>query len=80
MELLLNISGNQGTKKSKGAKEKCKDIEVQMRTGSRDAEYKSVKFFFNDYKPKRCKIVDYNRLIIYEDKHRGNVWKEFCSK
>jgi hypothetical protein len=45
-------------RKSKEAKEtfleeKCKELKVQMRNGSRDAAYKSVKNFFNDYKTKK---------------------------
>lgn len=59
MGLGLITSGNTGNKeilyyKSKEAKEKyleekCKDIEVQMRNGSRDAAYKSIEKYFNDY-------------------------------
>jgi len=36
---------NIAARKSKEAKKKYKDIEVKMRTGSRDAAYKSVKKF-----------------------------------
>lgn len=36
---------NIAVRKSKEAKEKYKDIEMQTRTGSRDAAYKSVKKF-----------------------------------
>jgi len=43
--------------KKKYLEEKCKDIEVQMRTSSRDAAYKSVKKFFYDL-PKRSAIED----------------------
>lgn len=60
--------------KEKYLEEKCKVIEVQMRTGSRDAAYKSFKNFLNDYKPKRGTTEDRNRTIIYEDKDRGTIW------
>ncbi|VVC30385.1 Endonuclease/exonuclease/phosphatase,Reverse transcriptase domain [Cinara cedri] len=61
-------------------KEKCKKIEVQMRNGSRDAAYKSVKNFFNDYKPNRGAIEDNNGVIIYEDIQRGDVWKKYLEQ
>lgn len=35
-----------------------------MRTGNRDAAYKSVKNFSNDYKPRRGAIEDNNRVIM----------------
>jgi len=72
-------------RKSKEAKEKyldkkCKDIEVLTSTDNRDAAYKSIKKFFNDYKQKRGSIDDYNGVIIYKDKHRGNIWKEYLEQ
>lgn len=66
--------------KSIEAKKKCKDIEIQMRTGNRDAMYKSVKKFFNNYKPKRGAIEDNNGVIIYENKHGGHIWKEYLEQ
>lgn len=39
--------------------------------------YKSVKHFFNNYKLKRWAIEDNNGVIIYEDKHREVIWKEY---
>jgi len=72
-------------RKSKEAKEaffeeKCKEIEVQMRNGSRDSAYKSVKNFFNDYKTNRGTIEDKNGVIIYEDIQRGDVWKKYLEQ
>lgn len=69
-------------RKSKEAKKKylgtkCKDIELQMRIFSRYAVYKLVKKFFNDYKPHRGSIEDNNGIIIYVDKHRGNMERVF---
>lgn len=51
-----------------------------MRTGSRDAAYKSVKNFFNEYKLKRIIIEDSYGTIIYEDKDRGTIWKEYLER
>jgi hypothetical protein len=72
-------------RRSKEAKEtfleeKCKEIEVQMRNGNRDAAYKSVKNFFNDYKPNRGEIEDNNGIIIYEDIQKGEVWKKYLEQ
>ncbi|KAF0686720.1 craniofacial development protein 2-like, partial [Aphis craccivora] len=53
---------------------------VQMRNGSRDAAYKSVKNFFNDYKPKRWAIEDNNGVIIYEDIQKGDIWKNYLEQ
>jgi len=44
-----------------------------MRTGSRDTAYKSVKKFFNDYKPKMGALEDNNGVINYEAKHREHM-------
>jgi len=51
-----------------------------MRNGSRDTAYKSVKNFFNDYKPKRGAIEDNNGVIIYEDIQRGGIWKKYLEQ
>ncbi|KAF0772941.1 craniofacial development protein 2-like [Aphis craccivora] len=72
-------------RKSKEAKkifleEKCKEIEMQMRNGSGDAAYKSVKNFFNDYKPKRGAIEDNNGVIIYEDIQKGDIWENYLEQ
>lgn len=66
---------NTKIKRSKGKilRGKCKNIEIQMRTGSMDAAYKSVTKFFADYKSKKGSIEDNNGIIIYEDKQREHM-------
>jgi len=51
-----------------------------MRTGSRNASYKSDKKFLSDFKAKMGIMEDSNGIIIYEDKHKKEHMEDIFKK
>jgi len=52
--------------KEKYLEEKCEEIDILMRTGKREAAYKTVKKFFGIRTPKYGAIENKKEEIIYE--------------
>ncbi|KAL4084163.1 hypothetical protein QTP88_027996 [Uroleucon formosanum] len=77
---LKNRTTFESQRKYRELRNLVRNTKVQMRNGSRDAAYKSIKNFFNDYKPNRGAIEDNNGVIIYEDIQRGDVWKKYLEQ
>lgn len=70
------------TKKSIEAKEKYlekkyEEIDVLMKTGRKEAAYKTVKKFFGTHNPKSGAIEDREGTVIYEQEHIAERWKEY---
>jgi len=63
--------------KEKYLEEKCKEIDILMRTGKREAAYKTVKIFFGVRTPKWGAIENNEGEIIYEQEQIADRWKEY---